>query len=175
MRNTIITGFTLLIGASLLAQDTQTLEHFDTTSIAPITESYPNTDGYYTGHNAYGDEEFAEKYEIQGSAQVYGVMAIHEGEEGTSALNTSYRIYTVAANGLPGTPVASKNVPYNDVPVDGSMFTVDFTNPASVSGEFFVSFNLNDYVHGNLGTKKIAITHAPPRDTSCIRFWCICT
>src|SRR5690606_41655901 len=54
-----------------------------------------------------------------------------------------------------------RSIPYSDIPVDGSLFTVNFNNPIEVSDEFFTSFRLGDYSHGGLGTKRIAITHAP--------------
>lgn len=161
MKKTIITSFAVLFTASMLAQDTETLEHFDPTTVTPEVETFTDG-GFYTGHNSFFDEEFAEKYEIDGTGAVHGVIAIHDGIEGTpGSLNASYRVYTVANSGLPGTPIASQTIPYADIPIDNSLFTVTFTNPATVTDEFFVSFNLGDYAHGGLGTKRIAITHAP--------------
>ena len=51
-------------------------------------------------------------------------------------MNASYKIYDVGVNGLPGTELASKSVPYNDIPVDGTPNTVMFTNPVPVSADF---------------------------------------
>lgn len=135
----------------LFAQET--LQNFNPDEITPVIESYPNNYGYYTGHNNYGDEEFAEKYQIDGTGTIHGIIAIHDGQEGTGSLSASYRIYSVANNGLPNTPIANKNIPYSDIPVDGSLFTVNFNNPIEVSDEFFTSFRLGDYSHGGLGTQ----------------------
>ena len=55
-------------------------------------------------------------------------------------MNGSYKIYEVGGNGLPSTELASKSVAYNDIPVDGTPNTVLFTNPVSISSDFFISF-----------------------------------
>lgn len=159
MKKITLTTVLSLSVFGLFAQET--LQNFNPDEITPVIESYPNNYGYYTGHNNYGDEEFAEKYQIDGTGTIHGIIAIHDGQEGTGSLSASYRIYSVANNGLPNTPIANKNIPYSDIPVDGSLFTVNFNNPIEVSDEFFTSFRLGDYSHGGLGTKRIAITHAP--------------
>ncbi len=139
-----------------------TLQHFDPAVITPIVELYPNDLGYLTGNNEYGDEEFAEKYEIQGTGKLHGITAIHLGQDGTpGSITASYRAYSVGSNGLPETALANKNVSYADVPVDGQPNTTLFSSPVNVSGSFFVSFRLGDYAHGGLGTKKIAVSHSP--------------
>ena len=148
------------ITVSLNAFAQETLQHFDPAVDSPVADEFPGTDGYYTGHNTYSDEEFAEKYEITGDGTVIGVSAIHVGVDGTSSMNASYKIYEVGGNGLPSTQKASKNVPYTDIPVDGSTYSTMFTNAVSVTDEFFVSFNLGDYVHNDPGTKRIAITQS---------------
>tara|TARA_B100001175_G_C19485382_1_gene629460 strand:- start:370 stop:1302 length:933 start_codon:yes stop_codon:yes gene_type:complete len=148
-----------ILSVYIFAQDT--LQHFNLDNITPVIEAYTCNQGYYTGHNSYGDEEFAEKYEFIGTTDIVGVIAIHQGIAGTSSINASYKIYTVGGNGLPGTELANKNIAYNNIPVDGTPNTVMFTNPVSINGNFFVSFNLGDYIHNNPGTKSIALTHSP--------------
>lgn len=159
MKKNIFTPLALIFAVSAFSQEA--LQNFNPEEITPVIENYPNGGGYLTGHNDYGDEEFAEKYIIDGTGTVYGIVAVHTGEEGSSALSASYRIYNVAASGLPNSPIANKNIPYNEIPIDNNPFTVNFDNPIEVSGEFFASFRLGDYVHGNLGTKLIGLTHAP--------------
>lgn len=149
----------LIASTTLFSQEI--ISHFDPEIDTPVADTYPGGQGYFTGHNSYGDEEFGEKYEIDGSGTVHGVIAIHAGEEGTSTFNAFYRVYSVASNGLPGTTLVNRSIPYNDVPIDEEPYTVMFASPVSVSDEFFVSFGLGDYSHGNPGTKKIALTHAP--------------
>jgi hypothetical protein len=148
-----------ILSAYIFAQDT--LHHFNLDSVTPVIETYTSNQGYYTGHNSYGDEEFAEKYNFTGPSNILGLIAIHQGTAGTSSMNASYIIYEVGANGLPTTELATKSVAYNNIPVDGTPNTIMFTNPIPVSGDFFVSFDLGDYIHNNPGTKSIALTHSP--------------
>jgi hypothetical protein len=160
MKKQIITLSAFFIASTLVfSQDI--ISHFDPEVITPVADTYPGGQGYFTGHNSYGDEEFGEKYEINGNGTVHGMVAIHAGEPGTSTFNASYRLYSVAASGLPGTNLGNRSIPYNDIPIDEEPYTILFTNPIPVSDEFFVTFNLGDYSHGNPGTKKIALTHAP--------------
>lgn len=154
---------TLLMAVASIAVTGQqtTLRHFDPMAITPIVESYVDG-GYLTGHNDYGDEEFAEKYEIQGTGKLFGVSAIHLGEDGTpGSIIASYRAYTVGSGGLPQSQIANKDVSYGNVPVNGQLSTVMFDSPVDISNNFFVSFRLGDYSHGGMGTKRIAISHSP--------------
>lgn len=152
---------TAAVSSFVMAQQT-TLQHFDPTVITPIVEEYEDGDGYLSGINAYGDEEFGEKYEIQGTGKLFGVSAIHVGQDGTAgSVMAAYRAYNVAGSGLPGAQIANYNLSYADVPVDGSLKSIQFANPVNISGNFFVSFRLGDYSHGGLGTKTLALTYAP--------------
>ena len=159
MKKFTITLTLSILSLHMFAQDT--LQHFNFDSITPIIETYTSNQGYYTGHNNYGDEEFAEKYEFIGTTNILGVIAIHQGIAGNSSMNGSYKIYEVGGNGLPSTELASKSVAYNDIPVNGTPNTVIFTNPVSISSDFFISFNLGDYIHNNPGTVSLALTHSP--------------
>lgn len=159
MKKFKITLILSILSAYIFAQDT--LQHFNLDTITPIIETYTSNQGYYTGHNSYGDEEFAEKYEFTGTTDILGVIAIHQGTAGNSSMNGSYKIYEVGGNGLPSTELASKSVAYNDIPVSGTPNAVMFTNPVSIAGDFFVSFNLGDYIHNNPGTISLALTHSP--------------
>lgn len=156
--------FTLFLASAFgmsFAQQT-TLRHFDPSVTAPVVESYANNKGFLTGHNDYGDEEFGEKYEIQGVAKLLGVSAIHLGTDGTAgSVMASYRSYSVGDTGLPATLLSTKEVSYNMVPVNGQLNTVFFDAPVDVNNQFFVSFRLGDYSHGGLGTKRIAVSHSP--------------
>ena len=159
---TSITALVLLAAAtSAYAQAPDTLRHFDPQVNVPVADVFAGTDGYHTGHNAFGDEEFAEKYQVAGTRNVLGIVAIHRGVAGTSTHNASYRLYEVAGNGLPGTMKVDKSVPNNNIPVNGSPFVVLFNTPVSVTNTFFASFNLGDYSHSSPGTKMIALAHSP--------------
>ncbi len=158
MRSTILALLLSLLPLLTFAQDT--LQNYDPNTTNAVADTFPSQ-GYYTGHNDYGDEEFAEKYELVGSANIVAIIAIHQGVAGTSSKNASYKLYSVGTNGLPDTVLGTKTVAYNNIPIDGSEYTVTFATPVMVSEDFFVSLNLGDYVHGNAGTKKIALTHSP--------------
>lgn len=152
----------LLLFISILVLHAQdTIRHYDPDVQVPVAGTYSPGDGYYTGHNTYGDEEFAEKYSVTGTVEILGLVAIHTGVEGTSGMSASYNVYNVAASGLPGTLLTSKTVPNVDIPVDGNPFIVVFDSSFAYSDDFFVSFSLGDYTHNNPGTKQIAITHSP--------------
>ena len=86
IKNTLILS---ILSVSIFAQDT--IQHFSLDIVTPITESYPSNQGYYTGHNSYGDEEFAEKYDFNGTTNILGVIAIHQGTNGTSSMNASIK------------------------------------------------------------------------------------
>ena len=66
----------LILSVSISTQDT--LQHFSLDIVTPIIESYTSNQGYYTGHNNYGDEEFAEKYDFNGTTNILGVIAVHQ-------------------------------------------------------------------------------------------------
>lgn len=149
----------IFLALATFAQAQDTLKHFDPAVSVPVADEYANNEGYFTGHNDYGDEEFAEKYETA-NGNILGVLAIHKGAAGTSTMNASYKVYEVGSNGLPGTEKVSKSVPYNNFPVSQSAVVTMFDNPVPVSGQFFISFGLGDYSHGNPGTKRIALTHS---------------
>lgn len=159
MKKKIFTLLLVAVSTFTFAQDT--LRHFTSSTDLPVADTYASGQGYFTGHNDYSDEEFAEKYAITGSGDILGVIAIHDGLDGTSTMNASYKVYSVAANGLPGIELTAQSVANNDIPVNASPFAVMFSSPAAVSDEFFISFDLGDYAHTNPGTKRIALTHSP--------------
>lgn len=161
MKNFIFTFCALALGITASGQQT-TLQHFDPATTTPVVQNYPNNAGFFTGHNNYGDEEFGEKYEITGSAKLYGISAIHLGTEGTAgSIMASYKAYSVGNTGLPGTSLATKTMSYSNIPVNGQLNTVLFDTAVTIPTTFFVTFALGDYMHGGLGTKRIAVSHSP--------------
>lgn len=105
--------------------------------------------GYYIGHNPYGDEAFAEKYNISGTGKVLGVIAHFAGKT-ESSTQLSYKVYTENSSGLPGSTLAQKMFAFQDVPTDGSAYTIMFDNPVDVDEAFFVALDLGDYSHDPL-------------------------
>lgn len=104
--------------------------------------------GSYLGHNIYGDEAFGEKYFIEGSAQVVGVIAHHRGHASGSNNDAWYRIHQVANNGLPGNVLGGKKIRLSEIDRSGEPFVVMFDNPVNVNQSFFVIWDLDDYSHG---------------------------
>lgn len=156
----IVLSIFLLQAVAAEAQDT--LKNFNPSLQAPVVLQYTGTTtGYYTGHNSYFDEEWAEKYYISGANQVVGVIAWHSGAAGTYTENCEYKVYGVSSSGLPGVSLATKTVAGSSINVAGVASYTAFNSNVNVSDSFFVSFNLDDYAHNNPGTKKIALMHGP--------------
>ncbi len=152
----------LLLMPALSGQAQDTLKNFNPLAQTPTTLQYGGTaNGYYTGHNSYFDEEWAEKYYISGSNQVVGVISYHTGTAGTFTENCEYKVYNVASTGLPGTSLATKPVAGSTINIGGVPVYTGFSANVNVSDSFFVSFNLGDYAHDDPGTKTIALMHGP--------------
>jgi hypothetical protein len=104
--------------------------------------------GSFLGHNIYGDEAFAEKYNNSGQTSVVGIIAHHRGQASGSSNDAWYRIHQVAANGLPGSVLGGKRIRLSDINLSGDAFVVMFDSPVTVNGDFFVAWDLMDYSHG---------------------------
>ena len=154
-------GF-ILIPFGLFSQQRDTLKHFDpNTGLSIERFTTGNNWGFYTGHNSWGDEGFAEKYFFSGNFELLGILAHHLGEAGTSNFNVHYHAYQVGNNGLPAASLGNKAIPYNDVPIDSQAFAVLFDQALNLSDSFFVGLDLGDYSHGGAGTKRIGLLHSP--------------
>lgn len=146
----------LAFGAVSAQDDTHVLMHLAPEEATEMPNYWGQTSqgnplwGYMIGHNAYGDEEFGEKYDIDGEGHVVGVMAYLGG---TSVSNNTahFNVYSVAANGLPGDLVESKSFVLGEAATDGTTpVMVMFDSHAIVENEFFVTLNLGDYSHDPL-------------------------
>lgn len=151
----------LCLSFTISAQDT--LRHFNPQAQPPTAIQYNNGihTGYYTGHNSLFDEEWAEKYYINGSNQVTGVIAYHTGSNGTYSEDCEYKVYSVGTNGLPNTELAKKEVSGSSLNITGVPVYTPFSAPVNVQDSFFMSFNVGDYAHHSPGTKTIALQHGP--------------
>lgn len=149
------------------AQDT--LRHFDPQSQVPTAAQYTGTQsGYYTGHNSLFDEEWGEKYYINGANQVTGVIAYHTGSNGTYTKNCEYKVYSVGSNGLPVNELGKEAVAGSSIDISGAASFTAFSSAVNVSDSFIITFNVDDYAHHSPGTKRIALMHSPDgsRDNS---------
>ncbi len=103
--------------------------------------------GYWAGHNAFGDEEFGEKYEIDGHGDVVGIIAYLGGTANSNA-QVQLRVWSVAPSGLPGSMLGALPINVNEITADGTTPTmVTFQNDIHVDDEFFVTLDLGDYSH----------------------------
>ncbi len=146
----------LFIGISLAVQaqdDTHVLEHIAPEDATEFPGYWGQSQqgiplwGYLIGHNAYGDEEFGEKYEIQGEGEVVGVIA-YVGGSASSSANAFMRVYDVASGGLPDNLLRTKSFTIGDASTHSmEPVMVTFDSPASVEDEFFVTLDLGDYSH----------------------------
>lgn len=128
----------------------------DTAHLTAYVYNVPGSSGYYTGHNNLYREEFAEKYEISGSASVIGTISYHTGVNTNNNI-AEFNVYDVAASRLPGKQLGTQKVPYRSLDLSRHAMTTLFDAPVAVADSFFVSFNLTDYAHGGFEGDKIAL------------------
>lgn len=162
---TLLSLFVALIFAQ--AQDTHTLQHIPPEEATETPNYWGQTSngqplwGYYIGHNAYGDEEFGEKYEIPDHGDVMAIIA-YFGGEGNSDNTASLRVYSVAEDGLPDEMLGSKTFEYGEVTTDGVTPTMlSFDNEIHVDDEFFVTLDLGDYSHDPLEGDTLVLMMGP--------------
>jgi hypothetical protein len=143
---------------SLTSNAQDTLRNLSSVATRTVNK-YPSSWGYYTGSNYLYREEFAEKYYIQGTRTLIGVISEHKGVV-TNPNNTSqFRAYTVGTNKLPATLKASKNVPYGQIDLTGNPMVTIFPTTTQVTDSFFVSFNLTDYAHGGFEGDTVGLLY----------------
>lgn len=137
------------------AQDTHVLQHIPPEEATATPNYWGQTLqgmplwGHYLGHNALGDEEFGEKFDIAGTGEVVGIIAHIQGtavSSGGDAIPASLRLYETASNGLPGAELAFKSMPMAEINTAGPT-TVMFDAPVTVENNFFVTLDVGDYSH----------------------------
>lgn len=148
------------------AQDT-TLEHIPPEQATETPNYWGETSqgadlwGYYIGHNAYGDEEFGEKYEIPDHGHVVAIVA-YFGGEGSSNNSASMKVYDVAEDGMPNDMLGSLSFQFDQVTTDGVTPTMlSFEDDVHVEDEFFVTVDLGDYSHDPLEGDTIVVMMGP--------------
>lgn len=152
----------LALAAGISVNAADTLRNFNPRVTAPIALQFPATaPGYYTGHNSYGDEEWGEKYYVNGSRQVAGMLAWHTGTAGTTTHQSFYKLYSAGPDGMPATTLATRNVSSTSINVTGAQSYISLPAATTVKDSFFISFGMQDYSHDDPGTKTIAIMHSP--------------
>lgn len=106
--------------------------------------------GYVGGHNGYGDLAKAEKYDNATTQQVTGGI-FYFGKARTNNPATSTIAVKVwdsnGTGGRPGTVLATQNVLISSLSTTG-LTTINFTTPATVTGNFYLGFELT-YLAGD--------------------------
>ncbi|TAH25125.1 MAG: T9SS C-terminal target domain-containing protein [Cytophagales bacterium] len=158
MKKTSILLYTLflIVNSMVFAQDT--LRNLSNSTPRTI-DKYASGWGYFTGHNSRYTEEFAEKYYINGTRSLLGVISEHTGKVGNPKNISQFKAYTVGTNRLPARLKASKNIRYGDIDLSGTPMLTIFPTPASVTDSFYVSFNLTDYAHGGFDGDTIGLLY----------------
>lgn len=133
--------------------------------------SAPFDSGWVSGHNAYQDMAWAEKFTITGTANVVGgayLLAERSGAatSGGTAIGKVYN--TAGTGGKPGTSLGQANIPFASMslswPPTPTFFT--FTLPISVTNSFYMVFELGTYTLGGPDTISIVTSKDGNRSTT---------
>lgn len=147
-----LTGYILLslvIVLTAKAQQVDTLRNFPKgTEIYTPKHSGSSGWGYYLGQNHLYRQQFAEKYHLVGGGKVLGVVAHLQGKYANPNNYVEFNVYEVGANRLPGRRLNTHAIPYRSLDLSGNAYLVMFAKPVNVSDSFYVSFNVDDYLHG---------------------------
>jgi PKD repeat protein len=125
--------------------------------------------GYLSGQNAYGDKSKAQYYTNSTSQQVTGAIFYFAWAESLTP-NTSTITATVwdatGAGGTPGTALATQAVTYNTIITNrnnNQPTTVTFSNPPTVTGNFYVGFQMT-YASGDTVILYTSTVNSPDPD-----------
>lgn len=134
-------------------------------SLQANTYSGTNIWGFWTGHNYLYRESFAEKYNINGRAEVVGVRVHLTGAVADLNRTASFTVHNVQTSGsrrsLPLAELGKKDVRYANLNLDRSETEVRFDAPIQVADSFFVALTFEDYAHGCCDGDRIALMHGP--------------
>lgn len=96
--------------------------------------------GTWTGHNQYGDKEFADKITNTGQKQVKGMFyAPGITHNGSSSSKVTFKVYQGGT--LPGSALGTKDVLISSMAA-GAWNYVQFNSPVSVNGAFFLGYQV---------------------------------
>lgn len=104
--------------------------------------------GYFLGQNHLYRQQFGEKYYINGTASVVGMIAHLAGKYAHPENTVEFNVYNVANTGLPNVKLGGREYMYSELDLSGAKFNVQLFYPAIVKDSFFVTFNVFDYLHG---------------------------
>jgi len=168
LKNLLVT-FSILVFGTVLAQSTapDTLRNLgaevnlEAHIMTGTTQGGTPEWGSYLGHNTYGDEGFAERYDVTGQVEVVGVVVHLGGHSANTTRNANFRIYPVSGSGLPGSPIQTVSVPISQLNLTGEPHIVMFSSSIAVSNSFFVGMEFNDYSHHGTGGDTVYLLAGP--------------
>lgn len=116
----------------------------DDTLAVYYADGAPFDSGWATGHNAYGDMGWAERYFIWGNSSVIGgaYFLYEKSGSATSGGTATGKIYST--NGKPNTALGTANIPYASI-VSGGVTLFAFGTPVSVADSFYMAFEVPAY------------------------------
>jgi len=174
MKRLLILGLVILNTSLCFSQTQDTLSHLSPEiSLTAIKYDGPNQWGYLTGHNHLGRQEYAEKYYIEGSAKVTGIISHHQGVVTNKKNVGEFVIYSVNEEGLPENILNSTQWYFEDLDLSGNAHFTPLNKATVVADSFFVSFNITDYSHGGFEGDTLALMTGPEgsRDEEDLSVW----
>lgn len=119
--------------------------------------------GFVTGHNQFGDQGFAERFDNNSSIRVLSGFVFVVGSVTNPTDIGQFNIYqpeTADPLSKPGQQIGSTSLPYGQLNLDND--TEDafflFENPPQVNGDFFAAFELSPYNIDNV-VDSLSILH----------------
>ncbi|HET6559383.1 MAG TPA: trypsin-like peptidase domain-containing protein [Prolixibacteraceae bacterium] len=105
--------------------------------------------GYYGGTNTAGFTDFAEQYTIQGSCEVQGVsLGIGRAKVNSASAQSFISVQVHEGSTLPGTLLYSQRFNIGDFYPE-AMNYLAFNRPVKTSGNFFISYNVQELHAGD--------------------------
>lgn len=146
------------ISFAISAQKLDTLRNFNA-YIELVAPKYSGVNqwGYFVGHSSVYRQQFAEKYYINGTQKIKGVIVHLSGKYRNASNAVEFNVYSVGENKLPSNRLETKVVFYKNLDLSGKPYYVPFSKEVTVSDSFFVSFNIDDYLHGGFDGDTLAL------------------
>ena len=147
--------------AALAQTAPDTLRHLPPGTDLVAHEYAAPRSGYVLGHNSQRTEEYGERYRIEGTGRLVGVVAHLTGAVAHENHIAEFNAYRVGANGLPDALLGKKQLFYGDLDLSGGPMIARFNTPVAMADSFFVTFNVGDYAHGGYDGDEIAVLAGP--------------
>lgn len=161
----------LLAGAMAInasAGDVDTLKnHGATVALVAGKHTTAGDWGFYAGHNSNMEQQFGEKYVIDGHGHVLGVVAhitTSTGSVTNAGFEIDFRLWE--ADSVKGKPKGSSSIEDGHLDLGdanlGGATVVMFHSEAHVDDVFYVTMDLGDYAHDGLAGDTVGLYYATP-------------